>query len=164
MIINSLIYLLINGSEKITFQFKETSQDISLEQRIKNYKAFCILEMEEDIHTIFENVEFRDKKKKKGMRTPEFKFETSAKYFTRTPEFNVLIYNKKAEFLIRNKIFEIVIKQFETITEHELEIETVALFLRFNELYEEVIQRVNISENILTFEFKDGEQQESEIQ
>jgi hypothetical protein len=165
MIVRSFISLLANGNhtERINIQFKDT-KEASIEDRYKDYKALCVLDMADDLVEIFEEVEFKDKKKKKGIRSPEFRFETSAKYFTRTPEFNILIYNKKAEFLIRNKVFEVIIKTYETMTEVELDIETKNLFLKFNELYEGMIDRTEIYEKLLCLRFKDNEQQVSEQQ
>jgi hypothetical protein len=161
MIIKAFTNLLANGSQhndKINITFKDC-RNISLENNLKEYKALCVYNMSEDVEEIFESVEFSSKKKKKGMRPPEFRFETSAKYFTRTPEFNVLIYNKKAEFLIRNKIFEVIVKNFETVTDHELDIDTKSLFLKFNEVYEEMVEQTGIQEKLLCLKFKEKEQE-----
>jgi hypothetical protein len=165
MLTSSFISSLANGkhADKINIQFKETKEG-TIHDRFKEYKALCVLEIAETLEDIFEEAEFKDKKKKKGIRTPEFRFETSARYLTRTQEFNILIYNKKAEFLIRNKIFEIIIKHLETITEHELDIETKNMFIKFNELYEAMIDRTGIYEKLLCLRFKDNEQQVSEQQ
>jgi hypothetical protein len=66
---------------------------------------------------IFESADFSiDKKNKKGMRSPDFKVNTNIKYFNKTGEFtNILIHYKHAEYVIRNKVFEVIVKALETI-------------------------------------------------
>jgi hypothetical protein len=163
MIIRAFISNIINGNntDKINIKFKEEST-LSLEDKMKELKALCVYELSEDFETIFENADFsKDKKKKKGMRSPDFRFNTNIKYFNRTGEFtNILIYNKHAEFVIRNKVFEVIVKALETITDHELDVETKNLFIKFNELYEEMIDKTEIYNRILCLRFKEAEETE----
>jgi hypothetical protein len=139
---------------KINFIFKNPSDIMKKEPEeiIKNYQAFCKYTMNEDWNVILENVDFIKDNKKKSVKVPELEGDFKiARNFAKTPEHNILIYDKIGEFVIRNKILESCIRAIH----HE--IETKPIFKGFNEFYEEIVNTEFFENSLQTFVYKPAE-------
>ena len=151
--------------DRIQFMFQKT--DTSLTEKLKSYEAILTYEMTEDWNDLLESTEYlRDPKKKKAMRLPNFMTETSAaKFMQKTPEHNILIYNKYGEFFFRNKMIENILKTIYGRFEIN-DIESKREFIRFNELYDELLKNItcfDASENIMKVDYKKMPEEEVEM-
>lgn len=151
--------------DRIQFMFQKT--DTSLTEKLKSYEAILTYEMTEDWNDLLESTEYlRDPKKKKAMRLPNFMTETSAaKFMQKTPEHNILIYNKYGEFFFRNKMIENILKTIYGRFEIN-DIESKREFIRFNELYDELLKNITCfddSENIMKVDYKKMPEEEVEM-
>ena len=96
---------MIKSNTKVDIRFAEKlNQD-------NEYSALCIY----DISREKKEVVLKDKKKKKGIKSPDYDFDINAGFFTIPSNLNILIYNKKAELVVRNKIFEVFIRYIEML-------------------------------------------------
>jgi len=105
--------------------------------------------MNKSASEIIETAEFyKDTKKKRPINLPIFdKDLIAAKIFASSAETNVLIYDKNAEFIIRNKILETFLRLSQN------EVDSKAIFKQFNEKYDYFIDGILRLEDYLTFNF-----------
>lgn len=157
LIIKGLCSLIEKGIsiDKINFIFKNSNEIINIpyEEKIQSYQAFCQYNPNEDILNTLETVDYiKDSKKKKPIKAPEFDNEfKNSKYFNKTPDHNVLIYDKIAEIVVRNKILENCIKSINT------EIDTKPIFKRVNEVYDELLSTSDIYNMIQFYSYQPNE-------
>ena len=91
---------------------------------------------------------------KKKIKVPEFNEDIRlSRYFQHIPTHKVLIYDKNAEFIIRNKLLEMCLR---TILN---EVDSRQAFIVFNRHYEEFISTADseIFEAIQSFEYSNNE-------
>lgn len=153
LIVKSLCLMIERGVciNKINFVFKSPSNKV-FEDDIKKYQAFCKYDLNDDYTTILENSDFTKDHKKKPVKVPEFEEDLkTSKYFQKTVDHNILIYDKVAEFIIRNKILESAIR-----TIHN-DIDTKPIFKTFNEAYEQVVSTSLIESTIQSYSIKPSE-------
>jgi hypothetical protein len=142
LIMKSVCLMIDRGinADKINFISKPAGQVSSIE-KIKQYEAFCQIELDYNCQELLENVEYvKHSNKKKPIKAPEFDSEMKlAKLYQRTPEHNVLIYDKSSELVIRNKILECCLRVICTN-----EIESKPIFKNFNNLYDTYVSSNDI--------------------
>ena len=150
IVLKCLINLIEKNNEKVNIVFKENNM-------IENYKALCLFNFPND-----EVIEYnsKDKKKKKGIKPLEYTFDINAKLFSKTQDANVLIYNKKAEFIVRNKVLELFMRSIEIIYDEELDIDLKKIYTEFGKAYDDIIISTGIYEKYTIVDFYD----KSEIQ
>lgn len=146
-----------NNIDKINFIFKQREdgqplQIIDLEEmkaRILKYQAFCVYSLPDSSNNIIDTTDFtKDTKKKKPVKAPEFSMDLkTAKLYQKNSEHNIIIYDKTAEFIVRNKILE------ESIRIYNHELETKAIFRQFNEMYENIIDSMQIYDIIQFYSY-----------
>ena len=147
LVLKCLLVLIEKNNDKINILFKEKNQ-------IENYKGLCLFNFPND-----EVIEYmsKDKKKKKGIKPLEYTFDFNAKLFSKTQDSNVLIYNKKAEFIVRNKVLEVFMRTIEIIYDEELDIDLKNIYTDFGYLYDEYIKSTGIYEKYTIIDFYDKE-------
>jgi hypothetical protein len=135
-----------SNSSKFNIQFKDKLND-------KEYMALCVY----DVISEKREVIIKDKRKKKGIKSPDYEFDINASYFTIPQEYEVLIYNKKAELVLRNKIFEIFIRTIEMQNDQDAEIDYKAMYNQFGQYYENIIKETGVYEKYLKLDFLEKE-------
>ena len=148
--------------DKINFIFKskEEGSDFSsgsssgygsadIKERFSKYQAFCVYELPDITSAIIDTSDFgKDSKKKKPVKAPEFSSDLkNSKLYQKNAEHNVLIYDKIAEFIVRNKILEESIRAFNN------ELETKVIFKQFNEAYDSFVNSLPIFNHIQLYTF-----------
>lgn len=155
MIIKSLCFLCEKGTwiDKINLIFKKSYSNPNFENKISSYQAYCKLNMNESPEEIMEVVNFVRESKKK-LKIPEFDEEiTISRYFTKTADHNILIYDKNAEFIIRNKLFEMCLRTI------NFDVDMRQAFITFNKQYDELILKADSEafKGIQIFEYLNSE-------
>jgi hypothetical protein len=155
-IIKAICSMLEKGinTSKINLIFKPKQILTKLEDLVSKYQAFCIYTLDEPASLILDNTDFVKDNKKKPLRVPEFKNELkTSKFFQRTQDHNILIYDKLAEFNLRNKILECCIRVIQN------EIDTKPIYKTFNDLYDTFMEdNTRLIENtIQTYIFRQSE-------
>lgn len=118
--------------EKINFVFKN-NYFTKFDNNILKYQAISKLDMDYNFEEILETVNFI-KDQKKRIKVPEFEEDIRiSRYFQKTADHNILIYDKIAEFIIRNKLLEICLRMIPN------EIDTKQAYILFNKYYEDLI-------------------------
>lgn len=138
----------------VRVQPEESKENVNqgYQSLVAGYEALCILELHEPYGTALENADFtRGDKKKKNIKCPDFSFDTTPKLYQSTEEHKVIIYDKKAEFIMRNKVFESCLRVFNS--KYNLEFDSRTVFKQLNDLYEEVVDITPISSLIQTFTY-----------
>jgi len=164
VIVKALMNLLEkqNHTDKINIIFKSAESPIeTLEEKIVKYQGFCVLNNSEKMEESMEKMEFaKDTKKKKAFKVPDFSDERNAKAFQKTPEINLLFYDKKAEFITRNKVLEAFLKLYHN--KFELEIDSKTIYKVYNEFYDGIMSETDLYNKIQTFKFDVHDVVESE--
>ena len=154
-IVGALLSLLEkqNHVDKININFKSAEAPVeSLEEKLTKYQGLCVLENSERIKDSLERMEYaKDTKKKKAFKVPDVEHERNTKAFQKTPEINVLFFDKKAEFITRNKVLEAFLKLYHN--KFELEIDSKTIFKVYNEFYDANMDETGIFNKIQTFKF-----------
>ena len=98
---------------------------------LKKYEAICMIEGEKSTYEIINNCDFVRQNKKKNIPAPDLEPDfIQLKAYQNNPEVhNVLLYDRVAEFCIRNKIFECALAHFSYIT--NIENDSSELFTKF---------------------------------
>jgi hypothetical protein len=140
-------------TEKINIIFKQLDQpDISIEEKLSKFSGYCIINNSEKTIESLERLEYtKDTKKKKAFKVPDVDHERAVKSFQKTPEINVLFYDKKAEFITRNKVLESFLKLYHN--KFEIEIDSKTIFKVFNEFYDGIMDSSDLGTKIQTFKF-----------
>jgi hypothetical protein len=139
--------------DKININFKPADSKVeNLEEKLVKYQGLCVLENSEKMLASLEKMEFaKDTKKKKAFKVPDISDERNAKAFQKTPEINILFFDKKAEFITRNKVLEAFLKLYHN--KFELEIDSKTIFKVYNELYDSIFEENDLYNKIQTFKF-----------
>ncbi len=155
VIVKALFHLLEKQSQmdKININFKPADAKVeTLEEKLVKYQGLCVLENSEKMISSLEKMEFaKDTKKKKAFKVPDVSDERNAKAFQKTAEINILFYDKKAEFITRNKVLEAFLKLYHN--KFELEIDSKTIFKVYNELYDSIFVENDLYNKIQTFKF-----------
>lgn len=140
-------------TDKINITFKQLDQpDITIEEKLSKFSGYCIINNSEKTIDSLERLEYaKDTKKKKAFKVPDVDHERGVKSFQKTPEINVLFYDKKAEFITRNKILEAFLKLYHN--KFEIEIDSKTIFKVFNEFYDAIMDSSDLGNMIQTFKF-----------
>lgn len=146
IVIKTLCHMLDKGNDKINIIFKPPQSDYL--ERIRSFSAFCIYELRDNPVLIIETADTVKDKKKKSIKVPEIPHDLKkSKLFARTPECNVMIYDKTAEFVVRNKILT------ECLRTINPEIDNKPIFKQFNEIYENMVNTSKISQEIQLYSY-----------
>ena len=136
---------------------KETLADL-----LNKYEAICMLEWEKSTKEIINNCDYSRPNRKKNVPAPEFENEfIQLKAYQNNPEtHNVLLYDRIAEFCLRNKIFECAISHYTYMT--SIENDSEELFKNFNAAYDEVIDNSTISNTIQVYHYSPEKEKQNE--
>ena len=141
-------------------------KEITFEDILKKYEALCMMEWYKPTSEIIINCDYVRPSRKKNIPAPDFENDfIQLKAYQNNPEtHNVLLYDRIAEFCIRNKIFECALANFAYIT--SIENDSAELFKNFNTEYDEVIDNSRISKTIQVYHYapekkqNEGEEEE----
>ena len=152
------------GEEKENEEEKEHGEkkEITFEEILNKYEAVCMMEWEKSTYDIINNCDFVRQSKKKTVPAPEFENDfIQLKAYQNNPDtHNVLLYDRVAEFCLRNKIFECALAQFAYIT--NIENDSAELFKNFNAAYDEVIDNSRISNVIQVYHYAPEKEKQNE--
>jgi len=155
IVLKALILLLekFQHSDKINFNFKPLEQpDTTVEEKLGKYSGYCVINNSDRIIDSLERLEYaKDTKKKKAFKVPDLEHERGVKTFQKTPEINVLFYDKKVEFITRNKVLEAFLKLYHN--KYEIEIDSKTIFKVFNEFYDSNMDGSDLEHRIQSFRF-----------
>ena len=137
-------------------------KEITFEEILKKYEAICMMEWEKSTSEIINNCDFVRPSKKKNVPAPDLENDfIQLKAYQNNPEtHNVLLYDRIAEFCIRNKIFECALAHFAYIT--NIENDSAELFKNFNATYDEVIDNSRISNIIQVYHYAPEKEKQNE--
>ena len=142
-------------------------KEITFPELLNKYEAICMMEWEKSTYEIIKNCDYVRPSKKKNVPAPDLENDfIQLKAYQNNPEtHNVILYDRIAEFCIRNKIFECALAHFAYIT--NIENDSSELFKNFNAAYDEVIDYSRISNIIQVYHYapekekqNDGEEEE----
>ena len=121
-----------------------------------------MIEGEKSTYEIINNCDFVRQNKKKNIPAPDLEQDfIQLKAYQNNPEVhNVLLYDRVAEFCIRNKIFECALAHFSYIT--NIENDSSELFKNFTANYDEVIDNSQISNTIQVYHYSPEKEKQNE--
>ncbi len=155
LIIKAIILLLERGKEIDKIQFILNSET-TLDETLSLYKAMCILDIDNSPTSseILAGAEWNKDRKRKNLKIPEFSsINKVAKYYTPSAEYKILIYDKTAEFLVRNKILENVLKAM--VMRFDIsDMDATPIFHKLNEMYDTITSNINYSDKIQVLEYQ----------
>ena len=146
------------GEEEKKVEVKEET----FEDKLKKYEAICMFDWKKPYEQILEEVEYVRGNKRKTVPAPEFESDmNNVTAYQNNPEsHNVLLWNRVAEFIIRNKIFECTLAHFSYTTNNE--IDTKPAFEQFNHDYDEMINNSVINNTIQIYHYAPEPEKEEE--
>ena len=132
---------------------KEEKKELTFGDILNKYEAICMIEWEKSTNEIINTCEFVRPSRKKNVPAPEFENDfIQVKAYQNNPEsHNVLLYDRIAEFCLRNKVFECALSHFSFIT--NIENESGEMFKNFNMAYDEFIDNSQISNTIQVYHY-----------
>ena len=132
---------------------KEEKKELTFTDILNKYEAICMMEWEKSTHEIINSCEFVRPSRKKNVPAPDLKNDfIQVKAYQNNPEsHNVLLYDRIAEFCLRNKVFECALAHFAFIT--NIENESGEMFKNFNLIYDEFIDNSQISNTIQVYHY-----------
>ena len=132
---------------------KEEKKELTFADLLNKYEAICMMEWEKSTKEIINTCEFVRPSKKKNVPAPDLESDfIQVKAYQNNPEsHNVLLYDRIAEFCLRNKVFECALAHFTFIT--SLENDTAEFFKNFNSIYDEYIDNSPISNTIQVYHY-----------
>ena len=142
---------------------EEEKKEITFSDLLNKYEAICMMEWEKSTSEIINTCEYIRPSRKKNVPAPDLENDfIQVKAYQNNPEsHNVLLYNRIAEFCLRNKVFECALAHFSFIT--NVENDTSDLFKNFNAIYDEFIDNTQISKTIQVYHYQpEKEKQEGE--
>ena len=155
-----------NEEEKEENDEKEKEQkdqkELTFADILNKYEAVCMMEWEKSTSEIINTCEFVRPSKKKNVPAPDLENDfIQVKAYQNNPEsHNVLLYDRVAEFCLRNKIFECALAHLSFIT--NIENDTGELFKNFNAVYDEYIDNSQISNTIQVYHFSPEKEKPNE--
>jgi hypothetical protein len=141
---------------------KEPKKEITFPELLSKYEAICMLEPEKPTLDVINNCDYIRPAKKKNIPAPEFENDfIQLKAYQNNPEaHNVLLYDRIAEFCIRNKIFECALAHFAYTT--NLDNDSSELFKAFNMNYDEVIDNSELTNTIQVYHYSPEKEKPNE--
>ena len=141
---------------------KKEEKEITFADILKKYEAICMLEWEKPTSEIINTCEFIRPSKKKNVPAPDLESDfIQVKAYQNNPEaHNVLLYDRVAEFCLRNKVFECALAHFTYIT--SIENDSAEQFKNFNETYDQYIDNSEISNTIQVYHYLPEKEKEPE--
>ena len=132
---------------------KEEKKELTFTDILNKYEAICMMEWEKSTHEIINSCEFVRPSRKKNVPAPDLENDfIQVKAYQNNPEsHNVLLYDRIAEFCLRNKVFECALAHFAFIT--NIENESGEMFKNFNLIYDEFIDNSKISNTIQVYHY-----------
>ena len=139
--------------EKDENEEKEEKKELTLADLLNKYEAICMMEWEKSTKEIINTCEFIRPSRKKNVPAPDLENDfVQVKAYQNNPEVhNVLLYDRIAEFCLRNKVFECALAHFSFIT--SIENDSADLFKNFNAAYDEFIDNSQISNTIQVYHY-----------
>ena len=137
-------------------------RSLSFEDRIRKYKAVCMIEMKKPGKEMIGEIDFAKSGKKKAVRAPDFESDfLNVKAFMNLPqEHNVLLYDRLAEFILRNKIFEQILAHIGYVLNQD--IDSQQMFNTFNETYDNMIDSSDLNKLMQVYRFPPEVEKESQ--
>ena len=153
--------------EKDENEEKEEKKQLTLADLLNKYEAICMMEWEKSTKEIINTCEYIRPSRKKNVPAPDLESDfVQVKAYQNNPEtHNVLLYDRIAEFCLRNKVFECALAHFSFIT--NIENESSEQFKHFNAAYDEFIDNSQISNTIQVYHYlpekekPEGEEEEN---
>ena len=141
---------------------KKEEKEITFTDILNKYEAVCMLEWEKPTSEVINTCEFIRPSKKKNVPAPDLDNDfIQVKAYQNNPEtHNVLLYDRVAEFCLRNKVFECALAHFTYIT--SIENDSAEQFKNFNETYDEYIDNSQISNTIQVYHYLPEKEKEPE--
>ena len=153
-----------NNEEKEEEEIEENKEEkeITFADVLNKYEAVCMLEWEKPTSEIINTCEFIRPSKKKNVPAPDLESDfIQVKAYQNNPEaHNVLLYDRVAEFCLRNKVFECALAHFTYIT--SIENDSAEQFKSFNEVYDQYIDNSEISNTIQVYHYLPEKEKEPE--
>jgi hypothetical protein len=139
-------------------------KEVSFADLLNKYEAICMLEWEKSTSEIINQCEYVRPSKKKSVPAPDLENDfIQLKAYQNNPEtHNVLLYDRIAEFCIRNKMFECALAHYSYIT--GMENDSSEMFKTFNMLYDEVIDNSEISNTIQVYHYAPEKEKANEAE
>ena len=131
----------------------QEKKELTFADLLNKYEAICMMEWEKSTNEIINTCEFVRPSKKKNVPAPDLENDfIQVKAYQNNPEsHNVLLYDRIAEFCLRNKVFECALAHFTFIT--NIENDTADFFKNFNSIYDEFIDNSPISNTIQVYHY-----------
>ena len=141
---------------------KKEEKELTFSDILNKYEAVCMLEWEKSTNEIINTCEFIRPSKKKNVPAPDLESDfIQVKAYQNNPEaHNVLLYDRVAEFCLRNKVFECALAHFTYVT--SIENDSAEQFKTFNETYDQYIDNSEISKTIQVYHYLPEKQKEPE--
>lgn len=139
-------------NDKITFIPVANS---SVEEKLAAYKAYCILRIDGNplSNDVLASADWNKDRRKKNIRVPDFNnLNKASKYYTLTPDYRVLVFDKTADFLIRNRVLENCLKAI--VMRFDIsDMDATPMFTKFNEYYDSILAKLDFSDKIQVLEY-----------
>ena len=141
---------------------KKEEKELTFNDILSKYEAVCMLEGEKPTSEVLNTCEYIRPSKKKNVPIPDLENDfIQVKAYQNNPEsHNVLLYDRVAEFCLRNKVFECALAHFTYIT--SIENDSPEQFKSFNETYDSYIDNSDISKNIQVYHYLPEKEKEVE--
>ena len=141
---------------------KKEEKPVTFIDILNKYEAVCMLEWEKSTSEIINTCEFIRPSKKKNVPAPDLENDfIQVKAYQNNPEVhNVLLYDRVAEFCLRNKVFECALAHFTYVT--SIENDSAEQFKSFNEIYDQYIDNSDISKTIQVYHYLPEKEKEPE--
>ena len=141
---------------------KKEEKELTFKDVLNKYEAVCMLEWEKSTNEIINTCDFVRPSKKKNVPAPNLDSDfIQVKAYQNNPEIhNVLLYDRIAEFCLRNKVFECALAHFTYIT--SIENDSAEQFKSFNDIYDQYIDQSDISNTIQVYHYLPDKEKEPE--
>ena len=141
---------------------KKEEKELTFNDILNKYEAVCMLEWEKPTSEVLNTCEYIRPSKKKNVPIPDLESDfIQLKAYQNNPEsHNVLLYDRVAEFCLRNKVFECALAHFTYVT--SVENDSQEQFKSFNEIYDCYIDNSDISKNIQVYHYLPEKEKEAE--
>ena len=141
---------------------KKEEKELTFKDVLNKYEAVCMLEWEKSTNEIINTCDFVRPSKKKNVPAPNLDSDfIQVKAYQNNPEIhNVLLYDRIAEFCLRNKVFECALAHFTYVT--SIENDSAEQFKSFNEIYDQYIDNSDISKTIQVYHYLPEKEKEPE--
>ena len=154
--------LLFDKPKEENEEEKKEEKELTFNDILNKYEAVCMLEWEKPTSEVLNTCEYIRPSKKKNVPIPDLESDfIQLKAYQNNPEsHNVLLYDRVAEFCLRNKVFECALAHFTYVT--SVENDSQEQFKSFNEIYDCYIDNSDISKNIQVYHYLPEKEKEAE--